>query len=167
MVKNEITDEVKQKTLEDLNALGQEDILNVGVDPKTNLVTRVTSIAKEEELTGEKIELPSAEKLVANASAALYQTRKGLAQVFSKMSKKQTIRAITAIFSLPEDNIPVGLKTDEEKMAYALAQRHMMSRFLIMQKHVADEVKRRKSEEELAKQTSSEESNNTQESSNE
>jgi hypothetical protein len=60
------------------------------------------------------------------------------------MSKKAVLRAVTAIFSLPEDGLPVELKTDEEKVAYALAQRHMMARFTVMQKAVLDEHRERK-----------------------
>ena len=165
MNKEELTPELKQKTLDELNSA--EEV------PKedSGLRTRVTSVAKEEERTGKKIEVPTAEKLVANASIAILQTRKGLHQQFAKMSKKAMLRAVVAIFSLPENDLPVQLKTDEEKVAYALAQRHMMARFTVMQKAVLDEHRERKEklEKEMveAKATKDELLNNNKETTNE
>jgi hypothetical protein len=109
---------------------------------KQQVLSEVTSIANEELRTGQKIPVPNAEQLVANASKDIFITRKIIHDLFSKMSKKATLRTIAAIFSLPEDGVPVELQTDEEKQAYAYAQRHMISRFTVMQKHVMDEKKR-------------------------
>lgn len=146
-----ITEEQKQKTLQELNSTEE---LNVAVDSETGVLTKVTSIAEEEKRTGKEIKVPDAETLVANASADIYRTRKYLVDLFGKMSKKQTIRAVSAIFTLPEGDMPVYLKTDEEKTAFAWAQRHMVARFTVMQKYISDELKKRKTEEELSQSSS-------------
>lgn len=114
--------------------------------------TEVTSIAREEAKTGQHIPLPSAEKLVENASVDIFRTRKSLYDVFARMSKKAMLRTLTAIFSLPEDDVPVRLVTEDEKLAYALAQRNTMSRFTVMQYEVLQERKRLKEEQEKAQQ---------------
>lgn len=166
MSTEELSEEIKQKIVDEVNS---EEVNEESIDDR--LLTKVTSIAQEEDRTGQKIEVPTAEKLVANASVAILQTRRGLHQQFAKMSKKSTLRALTAIFSLPEDRVPVELKTDEEKIAYALGQRNIMARFTVMQHHVLQKHRERKErlEKEIqeAKDKKQEELSNNEEKTDE
>jgi hypothetical protein len=118
-----------------------ETILN------TKPVTEVTSIAKEEEKSGVKANIPSPDQLVANAAASMQRSRMGLMNILSKLSKKGTARVLNAIFELPQDNLPVTLKGPEEKMAFALGQRIQSDRFLIIQHFINKEIMSRKEAE--------------------
>ena len=119
---------------------------------KEKLVTKVTSIAEEEAKSGQKISMPSIEKLVSNASVEIFKTRKQLYELFGKMSKKATLRTVAAIFSLPDDGVPVDLKTEDEKLAHAAGQRNISSRFIVMQHHINQEIQKRREEAEKLKQ---------------
>jgi len=111
---------------------------------KKELTTEVTSIAKEEEKTGKKINVPKPEELVAKASQSLFGCRRTIEQMMLKMSKRQIIRSVNAILDLPADGLPVKLKSKEEKLMYAIGQRAMSDRFIIIQHHINEEMKNAK-----------------------
>lgn len=112
------------------------------VKPK-QVLTEVTSIAKEEEKTGKKIELPSFEELASRASTSFVTNKAKLAHVFKNLSGRGKERVMSAIMDLPTEGIPVFIKKDEEKLAFALGQRMISDRFVIMQYHIKQEHDRR------------------------
>ena len=118
--------------------------------------TEVTSIAKEEEKTGEKIPIPDPETLFSRANASFINHFNTFVSLLPKLSAKQKIRVITAVLSLPEDGVPVLLKTDIEKYAYAMGQRAKLDQFTIFQYHIHKEAskarEKKKSTENLAKE---------------
>lgn len=117
---------------------------------ETEVLTEVTSIAKEEEKSGVKVETPSAEELVARASSSLIVNMKRLEQLVKgknggtkyKISRKGMNRVITSILSLPTGGLPVKLQGEEEKLAFALGQRLISDRFILMQHHISEEIKK-------------------------
>jgi len=111
---------------------------------KTNEVTQteVTSIQKEEEKTGQKINVPSAEELVSRAGGSFITNKKYLAELFPKLSSRAKNRVLLAILDLPTDGIPVNLKEDEEKLCFALGQRVISDRFILTQHYINEERKR-------------------------
>jgi hypothetical protein len=112
-------------------------------------LTEVTSIADEEKKTGEKIRVPSPEELVARASASLFQNKRLIGPIFGQLSKKATLRALNAIFSLPEDGVRVDFKSQAEEAAFAIGQAMTRDIFLIMQHHIFQ--KRKEIAEQVAK----------------
>lgn len=115
-------------------------------------LTEVTSIAKEEEKTGEKVPMPSPEELTQRAAIGHMQNLRVLESILEsgKLSSKAKNRVILSILALPTDKIPVKLKSNEEKMAFAYGQRAINDRFLVTQYYIGQEMKRRQ-EQEAAK----------------
>lgn len=133
-----LTQEQKQKIVNEVNA-------------------EVTSIAQEEKRTGTTIPVPSAERLVALASANLLNMRRAANSLMPTMSKKQLIRAVNAILDLPADGVPVFLKTDEEKKLFAVGQRAISDRYVIITHHIKNAIaedRMSKLKEQEAKQSS-------------
>jgi hypothetical protein len=134
------------------------------------LMTEVTSVAKEEERTGQKVNVPSAEDLVQRAAASIIMSTKRLEDLIKgragkdyKISRKGMNRVLLAILSLPTEGIPVTLQGDDEKLAFALGQRLIADRFILMQKHISEEIHRQreqKAKEEANKAQTKQEGEN-------
>ena len=95
-------------------------------------VTEVTSVAQEEEKTGQKIDIPSAEELVARASSAVIANLQAWRKlVHAKnggqyvISRKGMNRITEAIFDLPTEGQRVMLQGREEKHAFFIGQNLM------------------------------------------
>lgn len=132
------------ETMKNLTTEQKQAILDEANTPEApragEVVTEVTSLAKEEERTGVKVEVPTAEKLVARASFSLFSQRKKAAELLGTMSKKQIIRAVTAFLDLPTEGLPVFLKDDKEKLLFAVGQRAIQDRFIIIQHHINQQI---------------------------
>lgn len=122
-------------------------------------VTQVTTIAQEEERTGQKIEVPSPEELVARASSSVIANLQALRKIIHaregsgyKISRKGMNRLVESIFDLPTDGQRVMLQGREEKMAFMIGQNLMRSLFILMQNHVNEEIRKRKEAEALKTQ---------------
>lgn len=120
-------------------------------------VTEVTSIAQEEEKSGQKIEMPSPEEMVARASSSVIANLQALSKIVNaregtgyKISRKGMNRILLSIFDLPTEGQRVMLQGQEEKFAFAIGQNLLRSLFILMQNHVNEEIRKRK-EAELAK----------------
>ena len=111
------------------------------------VLTQVTSLAKEEEKTGVKVEIPSEDKLVQQASAAFIKCKVQFANLFPKLSSKGKIRVCGAILDLPVDSIPVFLKKTDEIEAFRIGQEMLASRFIIMQFYIKQEILKKRQEE--------------------
>lgn len=122
--------------------------------PPKEVQTEVTSVAKEEQKTGEKINLPSPEELKNRAASAFIANKARIAALFPKLSSKEKNRVMAAILDLPTDGVPVYLKSENEKLCFALGQRMISDRFVLTYFHVAAEV--RKSKEVKQSQTPNE-----------
>lgn len=109
------------------------DLNETNDEKKSTVMTEVTTLAQEDAKSGVKTPLPSAEEMVARASISMTTKRRHLNNIMSNLSKKATLRVLNAIFELPTADIPVLLKAEEEKMAFALGQRIQQDRFLIIQ----------------------------------
>ncbi len=139
------------------------------VETNKELVTEVTSIAKEEERTGQKIKMPSAEEMVQRASLSLIRNLQQLKILMPKLSGRGRVRATLAGLQLPVDGVPVSLKKEEEQLVFALIQRTISDRFIILQHHISQELKKEKekkfaeakekTEEAIKKETTKEDSN--------
>lgn len=107
------------------------------------VVTEVTSIKKEEDRTGQKINVPDPDKMVQMASSSLLRQRKLLHSTMSlkSTSKRAMVRAIIAGLDLPVDGVPVTLKDDVEKQMFAAIQRAISDRFIIYYHHIQQEMK--------------------------
>lgn len=129
---------------------------------KEPLKTEVTSIANEEK-QGATIEVPQPQDLVNRASASLLTNLKILemfadAKQGSEMflSKKAMKRVLLAIIDLPSEGVPVKLRGEAEKKAFAIGQRAIADRFLITQHYINQEIRQaRTAEAEKAKETTS------------
>lgn len=123
---------------------------------ETKPVTEVTSLAKEEEKTGLRQEIPTAEELTARATSSYIRHLRQLNDLISgrnggsyKISRKGMNRIMNSILQLPQDGLPVLLQGNEEKMAFAVGQRIIADRFLITQHHISQEIKRMREKQEL------------------
>lgn len=120
------------------------------VDLQSEVKTQVTSIAKEEEKTGQKIDLPKGEELAQRASMSLIKRLSRIEQMLSskdpryKVSARDLKRAIIAGINLPSDGLPVQLKSNESKELFALIQGAISDRFILMQYHISEELKKQK-----------------------
>jgi hypothetical protein len=132
--------EQDSKNLLDANQTTEEILENTATNKK--LLTEVTSIAKEEEKTGEKIPIPSEEELLRRANMSFLVNRKKFSDIFKTLSSKQKSRVADAILDLPQDKLPVYLKESNEKYAFALGQRIIMDRFTITLHHINEERKK-------------------------
>ncbi len=120
------------------------------------VTTQVTSIAKEEQKSGVKANLPSAEELVARASSSIIVNTKRLNDLIEgkgpsqkyKISRGGMNRVLLAILNLPTEGLPVNLKSEEEKLAFALGQRLISDRFVLTQYHVSEEYRKQREAKE-------------------
>lgn len=121
------------------------------IQENKDTVTEVTSVAAEEEKTGQKINVPSPEELVKRANISYIQNLKALEQLISArqgsgylISRKGMNRLLLSILSLPMDDMKVGLQGVEEKYGFGVGQRLIADRFLLTQHHISEEIKKRK-----------------------
>lgn len=117
--------------------------------PKSELKTEVTSIAQEEQKTGQKIQVPNEDDLAAKASASFIRNKKRFNELFAPLSARAKNRVMNSVLDLPTDGLPVYLKTEEEKKAFAVGQRVVSDRFIITQYHIVKQVREHK--ESIAK----------------
>lgn len=117
-------------------------------------VTEVTSIAKEEEKTGQKIDVPSPEELVARASSSVIANLQALRRIIHaknggsyKVSRKGMNRILEAVFDLPTEGQRVMLQGQDEKLAFALGQNIVRSQFILAQHHINEEIRKRREAE--------------------
>lgn len=109
-----------------------------------NVKTEVVSIASEEARTGQTINIPDKETLLRNASIEIIKIKTQLPNLMKTMSKKQIHRAVSAALDLPMEDQEVYLKTDEEKILFAYAQRAINARYLIMQDYIIKQMQAEK-----------------------
>lgn len=119
---------------------------------KEPLKTEVTSIAEEEAKTGQKIPVPSEDDLVARASASFTRNRQIFNELFAELSAKAKVRVMNSVLDLPTDGLPVYLKSDTEKKAFAIGQRVVSDRFIITQYHITKQVREQKAAIQAAKE---------------
>jgi hypothetical protein len=124
----------------------QQNNEEVTITQPESIKTEVTSIAKEEEKTGQKVPLPNPEDLVTRASVSLISCKRALSQIFPKLSLRGKTRVMLAILDLPTNDVPVELRGHEEIMAFSYGQKMIQDRFLITQYHISKEIQRRKEE---------------------
>lgn len=140
--------------------MNNEKLQSLSPEEKAEIVkqvnTEVTSIAQEEERLGKPIKLPDAETLANNSAMALIDAKRQITALLPKMSKKAIHRATLAYLDLPTGDIPVYLKTNEEKMLFALGQRAIQCRFVIFYHHgqkLALEARMKKEQESKLKES--------------
>lgn len=136
----------------------KEDLQNLSPETKEKILqevnTEVTSIKDMEQKSGKQITVPDAEKLVAMASMSLVRCRKRAKELMMDMSKRELVRAVTAFLDLPQDGLPVYLKSDAEKLLFATGQRAISDRYIIVYHHtmkLVAEERLKKLQEEQAK----------------
>lgn len=146
------------------NLLNDSDTVN-DVQKKV-LTTEVTSIAREEVLSGQQINVPNAEELYTKATVSFIRNMKHLNDLINgrngpsyKISRKGMSRLLNSILQLPMDGLPVTLQGNDEKAAFALGQRIIADRYLITHHHIVQERKRLQKE---AEQASMNQTNNSQ-----
>lgn len=116
-----------------------EELKNLSPEAKAKILkevnTEVTSIKDMEAKTGKEVVLPDAEKMVAMASASLLRCKKRSRELMLGMSKREIVRAVSAFLDLPQDGLPVYLKSNEEKLLFATGQRAISDRYIIVYHH--------------------------------
>ena len=110
---------------------------------KQEILTEVMSVSDEEKRIGETIPIPSREELIQKASMSFIRNKTAFGNLFPKLSSKQKNRVALAILEMPIEGIPVLLKSNEEKLVFAVGQRLLADRFLltydsIVQKKIED-----------------------------
>ena len=143
-----------EQNKENLLDQGNKDLLDKalenGATSKQELLTEVTSIAKEEARTGQKINMPSPEEMVARASSSLIMNQQRLNMIIGKhgkdygISRKGMNRVLNAIFALPQEGQKVLLQGKEEKAAFIIGQSLIRDMFIIMANHAHEEAKKAK-----------------------
>lgn len=119
---------------------------------ENELLTEVTSIAAEEERTGQTIPVPTPEELVANSSMAIIANRKHLSRVLPNLGKKAMQRAILAALDLPKDGEPVRLVGNDEKLAFRLMQSTIRAMYTVLFYHTSEEIIKKHKEEQAKKE---------------
>lgn len=107
----------------------------------TQILTEVTSIADQEQKTGVKVDLPSADELVRRAIGNFHTNIRRFNGVFKNLSARSKGRVMNAVLDLPlnVEAVPVLLKSEEEKLAFGLGQRIIADRFIITYHHIIEE----------------------------
>lgn len=108
------------------------------LDEQPEIVTKVTSVAQEELKTGEKFELPAPEVIANNAMAAYIKATQQLAKKLSdsSISKVSMAKGVLAGLDLPQEDVPVHLKTRDEVEIFDLMQTAINTRFILTQYHI-------------------------------
>lgn len=129
------------------------------VQDKKEVVTEVTSIAAEEERTGEKINTPpTPEELVSKSGMSIIMNRQHLKGILPKLGKKALQRLLLASLDLPAEGVQVKLISNEEKLAFRLCQSTIRAMFTVMFYHTSEEIiKKHKEKEETETQSLKEE----------
>lgn len=151
----------------DSNLLNDSDTVK---DVKNKvLTTEVTSVAREEQRTGQQIPIPDAQQIYQNAALSFIRNMKHLNDIINsrnggsyKISRKGMNRIVNSILQLPLDDMPVALQGEDEKAAFALGQRVIADRFIITHHHILEERKRLQSEAKNSTVTSNETNNQQQ-----
>lgn len=122
-------------------------------EEKSEILTEVTSIAKENEKSGKTMEIPGAEELVARSSANLIRNLNRLNTIISSkstnaISRRGMTRVLNAVLNLPADKVPVLLQGEKEKEAFIIGQQIINDRFIIIQHHISQILKEKKKKEE-------------------
>lgn len=141
------------------SATNVQDILDVAEGQAAEApVTEVTSIANEELKTGQKVNIPGPEELVARATASYHRNITMLTNLVKarnggsyRISRKGMNRILSSIVQMPTDGLPVALQGEEEKLAFELGQKVLMDRYIITHYHIVQEQKRIKDEQEKQK----------------
>jgi len=115
---------------------------------KKEVITEVTSIAKEEKKTNTKIDIPQEEELLQRTAANMFSNLMRLEREFISLSGRGKTRVMNAILAMPTSGIPVKLQTDTEKLCFAIGQRAITDRFIITQYHINQQVRKAKKEQE-------------------
>ena len=143
----------------------EENEISETVDLQSEIKTEVTSIAKEEARTGQKIDIPNAEELVQRASISMVQNLQMIELLISvkdpirKLSNKGIKRALLAGLQLPTEGMPINLNKKEEKHLFGLIQRIISDRFIILQHHISQEIRKEREQgekQEVQKEDSNE-----------
>jgi len=117
----------------------KEELRKLAKEEKQKIVkeinTELASIATEEKRTGVNVVMPNAEQLTANMAQELLRCKHLINMLLPKMTKKSIQRATLAYLDLPAEGLPVYLKTEHEKTLFALGQRAIMARTVIIQHH--------------------------------
>lgn len=136
------------------NLLENADTLQ---DVQNKVLTEVTSVAREEQSSGQQIKIPTAEELYSKATLSFVRNLKHLNDIVNgkngpsyRISRKGMNRILNSILQLPMDNLPVLLQGDDEKAAFALGQRIIADRYLITHHHILEEKKRLQKQAEQA-----------------
>ena len=150
---------------------GSKDLLQTNATEE-QLKTQVTSIIEEEEKSGQKIAVPSAEELVARASSSMIVSKQHLNNLVNQrngakfvLNRRAMNRILLSILDLPTGGLPVSLRNEEEKLAFALGQKMIADRFILMQHHISIEMKKRmdkKQSEEKSEDTNISEGGNNE-----
>lgn len=155
----------------DTDLKSNSNLLN-NADSTKEVLTEVTSIAAEEARTGQTIDVGTPEDIYAKAMSSYVRNMHQLDEILSaKAGNKAAIsrngmdRVLMAILQLPQDGLPVRLKTDLETAAFGIGQRIIADRYLMTHYHIVEEAKKRKAlqaEQVTAQQTNNEGENNEQ-----
>ena len=102
------------------------------------VLTQVTSLAQEELKSGQKFELPAPEVIASNAMGAYIKATQELEQKLkdSSISKVSIAKGVLAGLDLPQEDLPVNLKTKEEKEIFNLVQIAINNMFILTQYHI-------------------------------
>lgn len=122
------------------------------------VLTKVTSIAEEEEKSGQKMQI-NAEQLVTAASINMTKTLYQLEKLLKSMKAKRIVEAVIGGLDFPKDNMPVkwvdktGKPRDgymEVINAFMMIQRVISDRYVLTQKHVIEQAKKYKESQDAA-----------------
>lgn len=111
------------------------------VQPNGEVVTEVTSVAAQEQLTGKKIEIDAAD-LVDNAKRVFLPIKRQFMSIYGSLSGRGRERVISALLDLPMDNLRVLIKDKKEIEAYRTGQQVLWCRQLILTDAIKAEKKR-------------------------
>lgn len=135
------------------NLLNSSDTVQDLVD-KAQIVTEVSSVAKEASKLGEALPKLSPEEILARAVASYHRNITMLSNLVKARSgssyvigRKGMNRVLSAIMQMPTEGLPVGLQGEEEKLAFHLGQKVLMDRYIITHHHIVEEQKRIKEQE--------------------
>lgn len=125
----------------------QEDVNQIETELDTKADATVTTLADAEKESGQPVQMTE-EEFVMRAHVDLIAGLQYLRQYWGKLSKRGTLRVMTAILQLPQQKMKNELKGKLEQELFHIGQRITMAKFTIIQKHIIEEAKRLKKEKE-------------------
>lgn len=120
--------------------------VNAEVEAEKEVLTEVTSVAKEEDKTGQEVPV-TAEQMREIAIKDYFGGMMAIAKELPNLSNRGVRRLLIALLQLPHPDEPVKLVSNEERMLFGIGQRVQIARMYLMMESMKENIKSKKEAE--------------------